>query len=62
MTMALGWHITPLGDKQVYWHNGNTYGNAAFVAFVDGKFVAVLSNSNRILDMMSVDVLSKMIK
>jgi CubicO group peptidase (beta-lactamase class C family) len=62
MKMALGWHITPLKDKQVYWHNGNTYGNAAFIAFVDGKFVAVLSNSNRVLDMMSVDVLSNMIK
>lgn len=62
MKMALGWHITPLNDKQVYWHNGNTYGNAAFIAFVEGKFVAVLSNSNRVLDMMSVDVLSNMIK
>jgi len=61
MRMSLGWHITPLGDNTVYWHNGNTYGNAAFIGFTSsGKFVAVLSNSNRILDSFAVDVLSNM--
>ena len=61
MKMSIGWHITPLGDKIVYWHNGNTYGNAAFVGFTsDGDFLAMLSNSNRILDNFAVDILSKM--
>lgn len=61
MRMSLGWHITPLGGNTVYWHNGNTYGNAAFIGFTSsGKFVAVLSNSNRILDSFAVDVLSNM--
>jgi CubicO group peptidase (beta-lactamase class C family) len=61
MRMSLGWHITPLGGNTVYWHNGNTYGNAAFIGFTSaGKFVAVLSNSNRILDSFAVDVLNSM--
>lgn len=61
MRMSLGWHITLLGGNTVYWHNGNTYGNSAFVGFTSsGKFVAVLSNSNRILDSFAVDVLSNM--
>lgn len=61
MRMSLGWHITPLGTNTVYWHNGNTYGNSAFIGFTSsGKFVAVLSNSNRILDNFAVDVLSNM--
>ncbi|PKL79460.1 MAG: hypothetical protein CVV25_07860 [Ignavibacteriae bacterium HGW-Ignavibacteriae-4] len=61
MRMSLGWHITPLGSNTVYWHNGNTYGNSAFIGFTSsGKFVAVLSNSNRILDSFAVDVLNSM--
>ncbi|MFA7326806.1 MAG: serine hydrolase domain-containing protein [Candidatus Kapaibacterium sp.] len=61
MRMSLGWHITPLGSSTVYWHNGNTYGNSAFIGFTSsGKFVAVLSNSNRILDSFAVDVLNSM--
>lgn len=61
MRMSIGWHITPLNNTTVYWHNGNTYGNSAFIGYTtDGKFVSVLSNSNRILDNFSVDVLSNM--
>ncbi len=61
MRMSLGWHITPLNGNTVYWHNGNTYGNSAFIGFTStGKFVAVLSNSNRILDNFAVDVISNM--
>lgn len=60
MRMSLGWHITPLGGTTVYWHNGNTYGNSAFIGYTaDGKFVSVLSNSNRILDNFAVDILNK---
>lgn len=60
MRLSLGWHITPLAGNTVYWHNGNTYGNAAFIGFTSsGKCISVLSNSNRILDNFAVDVLSK---
>lgn len=61
MKLSYGWHITPLDNSMVYWHNGNTYGNSAFVAFTyGGKFIALLSNSNRVLDNVAVDLLSKM--
>jgi CubicO group peptidase (beta-lactamase class C family) len=60
MKVSYGWHITPLDEAIVYWHNGNTYGNSAFIGFTDtGKLIAVLSNSNRVLDYMAVDILSK---
>lgn len=61
MRLSYGWHITPLGNSVVYWHNGNTYGNSAFIGFTDkGKFIALLTNSNRVLDNVAVDLLSKM--
>jgi len=61
MRMSLGWHITPLNKTTVFWHNGNTYGNSAFIGYTtDGKFISILSNSNRILDNVAVDILSNM--
>lgn len=44
--MGLGWHITPLGDDEMVWHNGGTAGARAFVGFLReaGAGVAVLSN------------------
>lgn len=61
MKLSYGWHITPLYDKLVYWHNGNTYGNSAFIGYTaDGRLISMLSNSNRVLDNVAVDILSKM--
>lgn len=44
--MGLGWHLTPLGDDEMIWHNGGTAGARAFLAFLreGGVGVAVLSN------------------
>lgn len=44
--IGLGWHITPLGDDEMIWHNGGTGGSRAFVAFMRdaGVGVAVVSN------------------
>lgn len=44
--MGLGWHITPLGEDEMVWHNGGTSGARAFVGFLReaGVGVAALSN------------------
>lgn len=44
--MGLGWHMTPLGEDEMIWHNGGTGGARSFLAFMRdaGIGVAVLSN------------------
>jgi serine-type D-Ala-D-Ala carboxypeptidase/endopeptidase len=47
LEIALAWHISTDGDKQIIWHNGMTGGYAAYVAFVLAKKwgVVVLGNT-----------------
>lgn len=44
--MGLGWHITPLGDDEMVWHNGGTSGARAFVGFLREAGVGVVALSN----------------
>lgn len=46
LEIALGWHITTRGDRQIVWHNGGTGGYRSFIGF-DPKArtgVVVLAN------------------
>jgi hypothetical protein len=46
LSIALGWHVLRVGDREIVWHNGGTGGYRAFMAF-DSKAergVVVLSN------------------
>jgi CubicO group peptidase (beta-lactamase class C family) len=46
--MALGWTVghLPSGEVQAHWHHGATGGYRAFVAFVQGKRIAVVVLAN----------------
>jgi serine-type D-Ala-D-Ala carboxypeptidase/endopeptidase len=50
--VGLGWHIIPIGNKEIIWHNGGTGGYRTFIGFIKGenKGVVVLSNSNQSID------------
>jgi serine-type D-Ala-D-Ala carboxypeptidase/endopeptidase len=44
--MGLGWHITPLGDDEIVWHNGGTEGARAFMGYLREARVGVVALSN----------------
>jgi D-alanyl-D-alanine-carboxypeptidase/D-alanyl-D-alanine-endopeptidase len=47
MSVALGWHTTTNGDREIVWHNGATGGYRSFLAFdrKRGLGVVVLANA-----------------
>lgn len=57
--IAYAWHVTPLNDRHVVWHNGGTGGYASFIGFTDDgrRGVIVLTNSARAVDSIGVKVL-----
>jgi serine-type D-Ala-D-Ala carboxypeptidase/endopeptidase len=46
LEIALGWHITTRGDKQIIWHNGGTGGYRSFMGFDPKTKVGVVLLSN----------------
>lgn len=58
--VGLGWHIQPMGDKEVIWHNGGTGGYRSFIGFIEGenKAVVVLSNSIVSVDDLGTHILN----
>lgn len=50
--VGLGWHLLPMNDKEIIWHNGGTGGYRSYIGFIKGenKGVVVLSNSNVSID------------
>lgn len=58
-TMGYAWFITSIKNKNVYWHNGATFGYYSFVGFSLDKKIAVviLSNSGKINDFIGVQLL-----
>ncbi len=58
-TMGYAWFITSIKNKNVYWHNGATFGYYSFAGFSLDKKIAVviLSNSGKINDFIGVQLL-----
>lgn len=58
--VGLGWHLMPIGDQEIVWHNGGTGGYRTFAGFINGgeKGVVVLSNSNVSVDDIGVHLLN----
>jgi serine-type D-Ala-D-Ala carboxypeptidase/endopeptidase len=46
LEIALGWHISTRGDKQIVWHNGGTGGYRSFMGFDPKTKVGVVLLSN----------------
>ncbi len=44
--IALGWHITSVGDSEIVWHNGGTGGYRSFVGFDPKQRLGVVVLSN----------------
>ena len=68
MQIAKGWHISKLANgKEVYWHNGGTYGFSTFAAFERGSRKAVLVvvnrfNKNAVSDGLGMEIMKKMME
>ena len=68
MQIAKGWHISKLANgKEIYWHNGGTYGFSTFAAFERGTRKAVLVvvnrfNKNAVSDGLGVEIMKKMME
>jgi CubicO group peptidase (beta-lactamase class C family) len=46
LQIGLGWHITEREGRQIWWHNGATYGHTAYIAFTHEPDVAVCVLTN----------------
>ena len=57
--VGLGWHVSPLGDRTMVWHNGGTGGYRSFAGFVPETRTAavVLANSTGDVDAAGVAIL-----
>ncbi|WP_196257985.1 serine hydrolase [Pelagibacterium limicola] len=45
-SIGLGWHMTPLGDDAMVWHNGGTSGARAFIGYLREGGIGVVALSN----------------
>ncbi len=53
-TMALGWRIKKVGNKEIFHHYGGTGGFRSFVAFYDKSQKAIVILSNAALDVTAI--------
>ncbi len=44
--IGLAWHITPLGEDEMVWHNGGTFGARAFIGFLREAGTGAVALSN----------------
>lgn len=63
VAVGLGWHLSPLGDRTMVWHNGMVGGSASFVGAVPeaGVAVVVLTNRQSSVDTFGVGVLRRLL-
>lgn len=50
LDIGLGWHIVPLGDSSLIWHNGGTGGYRSFCGFIPEQKMGVVVLSNSVYD------------
>ena len=60
--IGLGWHLSPLGEHTLVWHNGMVGGSTAFIGVLPevGVGVVVLANRQSEVDGLGVDVLRRL--
>lgn len=68
-TQRLGWVEQPFeledgSTVRMYWHNGATYGNTSFVAFIPEleTSIVALSNTGKSVDQLAIDILTRSAK
>lgn len=50
LDIALGWHVSTRGDREIVWHNGGTGGYRSFVGFDLKRRLGVVALSNQFTD------------
>lgn len=59
MECGIGWMVSPLNNKYLYWHNGGTLGFSSFIGVAPDEDIAivVLSNSDTLTDPLAIKLL-----